>query len=124
MTPRSEQELLDCTIDLARRCRWSVTHFRAARTRAGYRTAVQGHPGWPDLALARHGVLILRELKGDRGRVSPEQFDWARQLTPGWVERRGWVPEEETAVLFDVWRPGDWQTRIIPTLTQRKDQRS
>lgn len=122
MSPRTEQELLDATIDLATHCRWSVHHDRPAR-RAGakWATAIQGHAGFPDIVLARSGVVLFRELKSDKGRLSSEQRDWARQLEPGWLEMPGHVPalEGELAVLFDVWRPADWVTRIVPTLTAR-----
>ena len=118
MSPRNEQELLDDTIDLAMRCKWACCHFRPARTRRGWRTAIQGHIGFPDLVLARAGVVLFRELKGDRGRLSSEQRDWGKQIDPWWW---GEVGSSERLVLgaFDVWRPSDWTPLIVPTLTAR-----
>jgi hypothetical protein len=119
MTPRSEQELLDATVDLAMHCRWAVCHFRPARTRTGFRTAIQGHAGFPDLVLARNGVVLFRELKGydSRGRlgkVTPEQRDWAKQIAPGWTPGGAEMPRQ--VPLFDVWTPDDWPL-ILATLT-------
>lgn len=113
----SEDDLLNATVDLAVLRRWAVTHFRPARTRGGYRTAVQGHVGFPDLVLARDGLVLFRELKSAKGRVSSEQRDWASQLCPGWSERPDLTPYQRMLVTFDVWRPGDWDTVIVPQLT-------
>lgn len=115
MSPRNEQELLDQTIQLAMLNRWAVMHQRPARTRNGYRTAIQGHAGFPDLVLARRGQTLFRELKGPHGKLTPEQRDWARQLAPLWRED---VEEDwRTSCRFDIWRPQDWVTLIVPTLT-------
>lgn len=118
MTPRTEQQLLDAVIDLATLNRWAVHHDRPAR-RSGARwvTAIQGHAGFPDLVLARRGVVIFRELKGydargRLGRLSSEQRDWARQLDPLW-------PYQPANVLvFDTWTPDDWPL-IVATLSAR-----
>jgi hypothetical protein len=132
MAPRTEAELLDATIDLATHCGWAIHHDRPARRAGtGWATAIQGHAGFPDLVLARRGVVLFRELKGYQasgrlGRLSSEQRDWAQQL--------GWTPEARDAVmqftghglanprfawLFDVWTPDDWDPLIIPTLTSK-----
>jgi hypothetical protein len=101
-----------------------VHHDRPAR-RAGnnWATAIQGHAGFPDLVLARAGVVLFRELKGyDKngrmGRLSSEQRDWATQLTQPddeLVERAGWQ--------FDVWTPDDWPL-IVATLTAKAERRT
>ncbi|MCI0542945.1 MAG: hypothetical protein L0Z49_00695 [Actinobacteria bacterium] len=52
---------------------WRVCHFRPATTRDGWRTAVQGHPGFPDLVLARRGRVVFAELKAA---LSAEQLEW------------------------------------------------
>ena len=118
---RTEQELLDATIDLAMLNRWAVCHFRPARTRTGWRTAVQGHIGFPDLVLSRSGVVLFRELKGPKGALSPEQRDWARQLDPAWRGEAGERVRGPAGVpAFDVWRPDDWEPLIVPTLTARR----
>lgn len=122
MTPQNETEFVDQIIELAMLSRWAVTHFRAAQTRKGYRTAVQGHIGWPDLALARCGVLLTRECKTDKGRLTPEQLDWARQISgnPHWAETPAAPFEYRAGLLYDVWRISDFEPLIVPTLTARR----
>lgn len=76
----SEDEFLRAVIDLAKLRGWRVAHFRPARTRGGWRTPVQGHNGFPDLVLARNGVVIFAELKTDGGKLSEDQQTWAHHL--------------------------------------------
>jgi len=123
MPPRSEQELLDATIELAIHCRWAVHHDRPARRSGGkWATAIQGHAGFPDLVLVRQGLVLFRELKGYSktgrlGKLSPEQRDWARQLAQPTDSDPAW--RGVGAPLFAVWTPDDWDTLIVPTLTSR-----
>lgn len=120
----SEAQFLDRVVDLAERTGWAVHHDRPAR-RAGakWATAIQGHAGFPDLVLARRGVVLFRELKGYQasgriGRLSSEQRDWAAQLAgPARYE-----PHDRLTALFDVWTPDDWDPVIVPTLTARTVQ--
>lgn len=108
----SEDDLLNNTVQLAMYHRWAVFHpLPALRADGRWRTATKGHKGFPDLVLARAGLVLFRELKGydKRGRlgvVSPEQRDWGRQLDPGWQHRIGYTPD--TPPPFDVWTPDDW----------------
>jgi hypothetical protein len=51
---------------------------------------VQGHPGFPDLVLARDGEVLFRELKTDRGRLTEAQRH-SLEVLGG-----------------EVWRPNDW----------------
>lgn len=69
---------------------WLKHHDRPARTEHGWRTAIEGDPGFPDLCLARDGFVLLVELKSEKGRVSPEQAQW--------IKHSG----------AEVWRPRDW----------------
>lgn len=87
----SEAQFTTWVIELAQRCGWRVTHFRPARTAKGYRTAVQGHVGFPDIALARDGDVLFPELKTDKGRLSADQQAWQTHL----------------GALAVVWRPRD-----------------
>lgn len=117
---RSEREFLDAIVDLAMYCRWAVHHdLPARRAGAQWRTSIQGHRGFPDLVLAR-GVVLFREVKMDKGRLSPEQVEWARQLSgdPHWVEpaRAGARYVDRLGLVFDVWRPADMLGLIVPTL--------
>lgn len=95
-----ERDLQSRVIDLAKLRGWLVMHQRPARMASGeWRTAVEGHAGFPDLVLARNGFVLFRELKSDNGRLSPQQSLWGQHL-PNWA----------------VWRPADWDTVIVPTL--------
>lgn len=74
-------------IDLARLYGWRVHHQRPAqRSDGSWRSAIQGHPGFPDLVMARgprHGRparIIVSELKSGRGRVRPGQREWTEIL--------------------------------------------
>jgi hypothetical protein len=51
-------------------------------------------PGWPDLALCGTRGLALRELKTEKGRVTPDQERWGRLL-------------RQAGQSWDVWRPAD-----------------
>lgn len=56
----------------------------------------RSEPGWPDLVIAgaERGVFLVRELKRQNGRVSPEQAQWLHTL-------------RDLGVDADVWRPAD-----------------
>ena len=86
----SEDEFKEWVLGEAQRGGWMVHHDRPAMTQSGWRTAIQGDPGYPDLTLARGGVTILRELKSEKGRVTPDQEYWIK------------------AAGAQVWRPSDW----------------
>ena len=115
----TEAELMAAVIDLARLLGWRVHHCRPARTGQGWRTPITGHAGFPDLVLARRGVVIFAELKSERGKVSPDQREWLQALsgdTRVAATRRG--PERVRAVgVVDprvfVWRPADWTNGTI-----------
>jgi len=91
----TEAEFLSQVIQLARLYHWRVSHFRPGRTaRGGWRTAVQGDAGFPDLVLVRERV-VMAELKVGRNKTTPEQDAWLRAFN-------------EAGVLAVVWRPEDW----------------
>lgn len=98
----SEDELQAAVIDLARLLGWRVAHFRPARTDHGWRTPMQGDPGFPDLVLANGDRVIFAELKSETGRVSLDQTAWIAAVTahPPFVEGV-------------VWRPSDWLSGAI-----------
>lgn len=92
--PLSEADFQQRVLDYARRCGWRAVHFRAGRQGTRYVTAVQGDRGCPDLILARAGVVLLVELKAEKGRLGPGQAEW---LDAADTHGR-------------LWRPGDWNT--------------
>lgn len=92
--PMSEAQLQATVIDMARLFGWLVHHCRPARRRDGsWQTPVQGDTGFPDLILARRGVVIAVELKGERGRLTPAQQAWAAELGGGAVAALVWRPD-------------------------------
>lgn len=76
----SERDFQRTVIETAMRFRCRVHHTRVAWTNGGYRTPVEGHPGLPDLIIARDGWVILAELKRFRGRASADQRLWLAAL--------------------------------------------
>lgn len=93
----TEAEFLRQVLQLARVCGWRVLHLRPARTRAGWRTAVQGDGvGFPDiLAVHPSRGLFVAELKSARGRLTPEQALWLQAF-------------HRAGVLCYIFRPDDW----------------
>lgn len=74
-------------IDFAQLHGWNVFYVADSR----------GSPaGWPDLTLARAGVLVSAELKTMRGTVRPAQLTWGADLQA--VERTE----------YRLWRPDCW----------------
>lgn len=89
----SEDELEDAVIEAAQLLGWVAVHHRPARTADGHwRTAIKGQKGFPDLCLARDGVVLLRELKREKGKPTPDQVTWLEALG----DHGG------------IWRPSDW----------------
>ena len=87
-----ERDYQNTILDAARMCGWRTAHFRPARTKHGWTTAVAGDgAGFPDLVLARSGVVVFRELKTDSGRLTEAQRHWLDVLPDA-----------------GVWRPNDW----------------
>jgi hypothetical protein len=96
-----ESDFQRLVIEYARLLGWRVAHFRAARIRRRdgsvyYSTPVAADGGgFPDLVLARRGRVVFAELKSPRGRQTPAQEAWARELNGG-------------PVRCYLWRPADW----------------
>jgi hypothetical protein len=88
----TEAEFQEKVIARARARRWLVHHTRPCQRADGsWTTPVQGHDGFPDLVLAREGVVLFRELKTDSGRLTEAQRHWLETLPDA-----------------GLWRPGDW----------------
>ena len=92
----TEAELQEAVVGVARTLGWRVAHVRPARTEKGWRTAWSyDGKGFVDLTLVREWRLLFVELKGERGKVAPEQQGWLDAL-------------DETPNEVHVWRPRDW----------------
>jgi hypothetical protein len=107
----TERDFQAKIVDLAKRMGWLVHAERPANTEGRWRQPIQGDAGWPDLVLVRAGVMIVAELKAQRGKPRPEQVRWLAEL--------GEVP----GLVVAVWRPSDWDV-IVAELTRWPGPRS
>ncbi len=79
-------------------CRWSgVLTYHTADSRCSER-------GYPDLVCVGTTGVLYRELKTERGRLTPDQRVWLDRLTLVGVDA-------------SVWRPADWPSRILAELS-------
>ena len=90
----TEAQFTETVIQLAKFHNWMVVHFRPAWTEVGWRTALSGHKGFPDLVLARNQVVLIVELKTIKGKVTKEQQRWADAIGDQ----------------YRLWRPTDLET--------------
>lgn len=100
----NETEFLVMVTQLAEIYGWKWAHFRVARTKYGWATAVSGPlgAGFPDLVLTREkdGRMLMVELKTDTGRLSDDQSVVLGYLQ-GVARRHGWLE-------VHTWRPRDF----------------
>ena len=93
----AEESFQSAVIDLAHLRGWRVAHFRRARTKNGWRTAVSADgKGWPDLFLVHEqtGRIMARELKIPPNRLTPEQDQWLRTLRACGIDAKVWTPDD------------------------------
>lgn len=98
----SERAWTAHVVALAQACGYRVTHFRAARTAVGWRTALSGDRGAPDLLLAGGTPprVLHVELKRAGVRVAdPAQRAWLDALARAGALVAVWRPEDREAVL-------------------------
>jgi hypothetical protein len=95
----AEAPFTTTVIETAQWYGWRVHHSRPARTKDGYRTAVQGHVGLPDLVLARGAVVLLAELKTAKGKPTADQRAW---LAAAGVHGRLWRPRDWAAIVAEL----------------------
>lgn len=101
--PVSEDAFQRWVIEVAHWYHWRVTHFRKVKLPSGrWGTPLQGDPGYPDLSLARAGVVLLAELKTDTGKVEPEQAKWLQEIGP--EIGRVWRPRDRPAIVAELSR--------------------
>jgi hypothetical protein len=81
----SEADLLQAVRDLCGYMGLSVYHTHDSR---------RSEPGFPDIVAAGPGGLLLRELKADKGKVSPEQHRWLSVLRSAGADAGVWRPEQ------------------------------
>lgn len=90
----TEAQFQATVLDYAKLRNWRVHHVRPARTAKGWRTPIQGDPGFPDLLMVRGTELIVAELKSDRGTLSDDQKLWLHCLGAACVETYVWRPRD------------------------------
>lgn len=79
--PVKEEDFFRQILDLAHIFGWRVAHFRPARTKYGWRTAVAGDgAGFPDVVMVRDGRCIIAELKSEKGKLTKAQAQWLWEL--------------------------------------------
>ena len=93
----SEAGFQSSIIELAQLRGWKVCHFSDSRRPGPYGQWVgdSGARGWPDLVLVRGKTTLFRELKSEKGRLTPQQKEWLEAL-------------QEAGQNAKVWRPSDW----------------
>lgn len=91
-----EDECEDTIVAAATMLGYRVHAARRARSKESWRTPIKGHVGFPDLVIAGHGTLIVRELKRRPNKVEPEQQAWLDTLRIAGIDAHVlWVPEEQ-----------------------------
>lgn len=106
----TEAGFTDAVVELAQTFGFLVHHDRPARTNQGWRTAIQGDPGFPDIVAVGYGRLIVAELKVGRNVPSSAQ--------QAWLWRWGALAELCPTVEVHLWRPEDWP-EIAETFKRR-----
>lgn len=101
----TEKELQAKILRVAKEFGWQRNHvFRAKLEDGTWRTTCA--PGWPDLTLAHPmwGRLLILEVKGPNGRLTPDQKRWLvtfQQVAancPGFVHAYAVAPRDWPAV--------------------------
>ena len=72
---------------------WRWCHYEPAVRQSGrWATPLRGDRGAPDYMAVRDGRLIFVEIKGDGGRVRPDQAAWMCELMDAGIETHLWYP--------------------------------
>lgn len=89
---QTEAQFLRAVIEYAQLKGWKCFHARAARTKNGWRTAMTGDAGFPDLCMSREQKVVFAELKTEYGRLTAMQSAWLYHLPNAYC-----------------WNPRDWR---------------
>lgn len=96
-----EADFKNQIISIATMYGWRVHHDLPTMNKDGrYRTAIQGHAGFPDLVLVSgrpRGGVIFAELKTQIGRLDLAQKNWLEELRLGGAEIYVWRPTDLAA---------------------------
>jgi hypothetical protein len=99
VSDESEAAFTTRVIETAQWYGWLAVHFRPARTEAGWRTAMQGDKGFPDLVLSRAGVVLICELKVGKNRPTVQQQAWGTAIGS---QYRLWYPSDQQEILAEL----------------------
>ena len=92
MKPKTEKQFQAQVIQVAKLFGWHYYHPYDSR---------RSPPGFPDLVLVKDRVLF-RELKTDKGRVSPAQKTWGVKLTDAGADWSIWRPAQLQAIYSEL----------------------
>lgn len=81
----TEAECQRTIVDACKVLGYRVHHCRPAWSARGYRTPIQGHPGFVDLVIAGHGRVFCVELKRPGNKVTDDQQAWLDALATAGV---------------------------------------
>lgn len=77
----NEKQLQSAIVTLCRLRRCQVYHSFLS---------IKSEPGFPDLVIAREGLLLFREIKTDRGKVTEAQAQWLQLLRSAGADASVW----------------------------------
>ena len=101
--------IVDTVADKAARLGWMVHHDRPARTAKGWRTAILGHAGFPDLVLVHPKLgIIFAECKGAKGYPDDDQRRWRDAIMLAAADS-----SDSAGVYWFLWRPADLASGTI-----------
>ena len=81
-------------INIARWHGWLCCHFRPARTKNGWVTALEGDQGFPDIVAIRGERALMAELKSAKGKTTVEQDSWLVAAKAAGIEVYLWMPKD------------------------------
>ena len=89
MSKLSEKQFQSQIIDIAKRCGWIHYHVPDSR---------RCEPGFPDFVIIKDKVLF-RELKTEKGRLTPAQKMWGEKLTSAGANYAVWRPSNMKEII-------------------------
>jgi hypothetical protein len=94
----SEKDFQKAVADALNALGWRWYHSRPAQTSKGWRTALSGDAGYPDITAVRRDRILFIELKAEQGRLSEEQGAWLADLGAAGAEAFCWRPSDWSAI--------------------------
>lgn len=91
--PVDEKDFMAEVVKRAKALGWLVYHTYSSR---------KSQPGFPDLVLLRAGVMVVAELKTEKGKTTAEQDTWLEAF-----HNLAAVAAVSNVRVF-LWRPQDW----------------